>query len=455
MIGARVLVVDDEPDIRRLVKEILEDESYIVTTAENAASAREELTRVRPDLMLLDIWMPDTDGMDLLRELSENEALPCPVIMMSGHGNIETAVDALRLGAYDFIEKPVSMAKLLVTVQRALQAEQLRRENISLRRRVSGESDIIGDTSIMQDLTEDLRRVAATDSWVLINGEPGTGKAVAARYIHEHSPRSGRPLVEISLAATPRENVAVQLFGSEEQGGIIPGCFEQAAGGTLLLDEIGDLDLETQSRLSSALQERRFLRVGGRAAIAMDVRVIATTRHDLSSAVKEGRFREDLFYRLNVVPILMPPLRRHVEDVDHLCQHYLRWMVERERLPEKRMTPEAIAALKHYHWPGNIRELKNVIQRLVILGRGTEISAGEVQKALGSEPGDTGGSHSENFDQEMRLARDEFERAYLLYHLQRNGGNVTALAETSGMERTHLYRKLKQLGIYPKALKQK
>ena len=311
MIGARVLVVDDEPDIRRLVKEILEDESYIVTTAENAASAREELTRVRPDLMLLDIWMPDTDGMDLLRELSENEALPCPVIMMSGHGNIETAVDALRLGAYDFIEKPVSMAKLLVTVQRALQAEQLRRENISLRRRVSGESDIIGDTSIMQDLTEDLRRVAATDSWVLINGEPGTGKAVAARYIHEHSPRSGRPLVEISLAATPRENVAVQLFGSEEQGGIIPGCFEQAAGGTLLLDEIGDLDLETQSRLSSALQERRFLRVGGRAAIAMDVRVIATTRHDLSSAVKEGRFREDLFYRLNVVPILMPPLRRH------------------------------------------------------------------------------------------------------------------------------------------------
>jgi len=455
MIGARILVVDDEPDIRRLVKEILEDESYVITTAENAARAREALAITQPDLMLLDIWMPDTDGMELLRELSGHEQMPCPVIMMSGHGNIETAVDALRLGAYDFIEKPVSMAKLLVTVQRALQAEQLRRENISLRRRISGESDIIGSSQIMQDLEEDLRRVGATDSWVLISGEPGTGKAVAARYIHEHSARKERPLVEISLAATPRENVAVQLFGSEEEGVVVAGCFEQAAGGTLLLDEIGDLDLETQSRLISALQERRFLRVGGRTPIAMDVRMIATTRHDLSAAVKEGRFREDLFYRLNVVPIHTPPLRRRVEDIDLLCNHYLRWMVEHERLPEKRLTPDAVAVLKHYHWPGNVRELKNVIQRLVILGRSGEIGAGEVQKALGSEPGETVTGQAENFDQEMRLARDEFERAYLLYHLQRNGGNVTALAETSGMERTHLYRKLKQLGIHPKAMKQK
>jgi DNA-binding NtrC family response regulator len=247
----------------------------------------------------------------------------------------------------------------------------------------------------------------------------------------------------------------VQLFGSEEHGVIVPGCFEQANGGTLLLDEIGDLDLETQSRLISTLQERLFLRVGGRASITMDVRVIATTRHDLSIAVKEGRFREDLFYRLNVVPIQTPPLRRHAEDIDMLCEHYLRWMVEQERLPGKRLTPEALSVLKHYHWPGNVRELKNVIQRLVILGRSSEISANEVQKALGSEPGDTGTGQSENFDQEMRLARDEFERAYLLYHLERNGGNVTALAETSGMERTHLYRKLKQLGIHPKSMKQK
>lgn len=451
-----ILVVDDEPDIRRLVKEILEDESYQVTTAENGKAAIAEVERKNPDLVLLDIWMPDTDGMELLKQWAEPGPLPSPVVMMSGHGNIETAVEALRLGAYDFIEKPVSMAKLLVTVQRALQAEQLRRENLRLRQSISGASELVANSPVMKQLKEDIERVALTDSWVLISGEPGSGKAVAARYLHSQSARKDRPLIELSLAATPRENMAVQLFGSESGGAVVPGCFEQAEGGILLLDEIGDLDLDTQGRLVSALEDRRFMRVGGTSSITMDVRIVATTRHDLSARVKEGSFREDLFYRLNVVPIKVPPLREHPEDIEALCQQYISWLSEYEHLGAKDFSPAAQELMKHYFWPGNVRELKNVVQRLMILGRGGEVGEEDVRRALGFEPAD-GGSEGPtgNFEQELRLARDEFERAYLLHHLQRNNGNVSALAQISGMERTHLYRKMKQLGINPKSLKQK
>lgn len=454
---ARILVVDDEPEIRRLVKEILEDESYVVATAGSVESAISEVERGVPDLILLDIWMPETDGMELLKRWTLAGALPCPIVMMSGHGNIETAVEALRLGAYDFIEKPVSMAKLLVTIQRALQAEQLRRENVALKQRFDTVSSFLATDPVMKQLKEDIERVAATDTWVLISGEPGSGKAVAARYLHSQSSRREGPLVEVSLAATPRENIAVQLFGSEANGSIVPGNFEQAAGGVLLLDEIGDLDLEAQGRLISALEDRRFIRVGGSSAVDMDVRIVATTRHDLSTVVREGRFREDLFYRLNVVPLHVPPLREHTDDIEQLCLQYSDWLVEFEHLPRKQFTPGALARLKLYSWPGNVRELRNVIQRLVILCRSDTISESDVQQALGFEPGDSQSRFSAagNLDQDLRSARDEFEKAYLLHHLKLSGGNVSALAQAAGMERTHLYRKLKQLGVNPKMLKHK
>jgi two-component system nitrogen regulation response regulator NtrX len=454
MSAGNILVVDDEPEIRRLVKEVLEDESYQVITADGADTAQDELEKLHADLVLLDIWMPNTDGMALLQKWAESGGLPCPVVMMSGHGNIETAVEALKLGAYDFIEKPVSMAKLLVTVQRALQTENLRKENLRLKRRTETGTELIAASPAMLQLKEDIERVAPTDFWVLISGEPGSGKAIAARYLHSHSTRKNGPLVEISLAATPKENMAIQLFGSGEGENISPGSFEQAEGGILLLDEIGDLDLDTQGRLVSALEDNRFIRVGGTTVIEMNVRIVATTQHDLAAEVKAGKFREDLFYRLNVVPLKVPPLRERLEDIEPLCRQYVDWLTEFEHLPRKHFSDQAINALKRYSWPGNVRELKNVIQRLMILCRNVEINAEDVRKAIGYDLGTTE-ELAGNFDQTLRSARDEFERAYILYHLERNNGNVSALADRSGMERTHLYRKLKQLGINPKTLKNK
>ena len=454
MSAGNILVVDDEPEIRRLIKEVLEDESYQVITADSADAAQDEVNKLHTDLVLLDIWMPSTDGMELLQKWAESGRLPCPVVMMSGHGNIETAVEALKLGAYDFIEKPVSMAKLLVTVQRALQAENLRKENLRLKRRTETGTDLVAASPAMLQLKEDIERVAPTDFWVLFSGEPGSGKAVAARYLHSRSARKNGPLVEISLAATPRENMAVQLFGSGESENISPGSFEQAEGGILLLDEIGDLDLETQGRLVSALEDNRFIRVGGTSVIEMDVRIVATTQHDLAAEVRTGKFREDLFYRLNVVPLKVPPLRERPEDIEPLCRQYVEWLTEFEHLPGKHFSDQAINALKRYSWPGNVRELKNVIQRLMILCRNVEIDAEDARKAIGYELGNREELDG-NFNQTLRSARDEFERAYILYHLERNNGNVSALADRSGMERTHLYRKLKQLGINPKVLKNK
>ena len=454
MSAGNILVVDDEPEIRRLVKEVLEDESYQVITADGADTAQDELEKLHADLVLLDIWMPNTDGMALLQKWADSGGLPCPVVMMSGHGNIETAVEALKLGAYDFIEKPVSMAKLLVTVQRALQTENLRKENLRLKRRTETGTELIAASPAMLQLKEDIERVAPTDFWVLISGEPGSGKAIAARYLHSHSTRKNGPLVEISLAATPKENMAIQLFGSGEGENISPGSFEQAEGGILLLDEIGDLDLDTQGRLVSALEDNRFIRVGGTTVIEMNVRIVATTQHDLVAEVKAGKFREDLFYRLNVVPLKVPPLRERLEDIEPLCRQYVDWLTEFEHLPRKHFSDHAINALKRYSWPGNVRELKNVIQRLMILCRNVEINAEDVRKAIGYDLGTTE-ELTGNFDQTLRSARDEFERAYILYHLERNNGNVSALADRSGMERTHLYRKLKQLGINPKTLKNK
>ncbi len=454
MTGQTILVVDDEPDIREIVRDILEDEEYSVLTADSAEDARNLQQERHPDLVLLDIWMPGTDGISLLKEWASVNDLDVPVIMISGHGNVETAVEAIRYGAYDFLEKPLSTAKLLVTVDRALQSDRLRKENLRLRGRLEPAATLVGDGKVLQDLREQLTRVANTDSWVLITGEPGSGKEVVARSLHNQSPRREAEFVHVSLAAIPAQSILVQLFGSEEDGIAWRGRFEQAKGGTLFLDEVGDLDLDTQAKLLNALEESRVLRVGGQQYVDVDVRIIAATNQDLEKAVSEGRFREDLYYRLNVVPIHVPPLRDHVEDVPQLVDFYLRWMVEKEQLPYRRFTIGALNILRNYHWPGNVRELKNLIQRVLILNRGEEVDAAEIQAALSDvSTGAVRQFPSSAFDMNLREAREQFEKSYLEYHLQRFSGNVSELAQFAGMERTHLYRKLKTFGIDPKAVK--
>jgi two-component system nitrogen regulation response regulator NtrX len=456
MSGGAILVVDDEPDIRRLVQEILVDEGYAVTTAENARAARLAYDVRRPDLVLLDIWMPDTDGITLLKEWSHDRSLSIPVVMMSGHGTVETAVEAIRLGAYDFIEKPLTTAKLLITVEHALQAARLIQENLSLKHHSETVATPVGKSKAMKRLRETIERIATHDTWVLITGEPGSGKEVAARYLHSHSARRDRPFVEMSLAAIPAQNMAVELFGSESGETITPGVFEQAAGGTLFLDQIGDLDLVTQSRLLNVLEEKRFLRVGGKTPVTLDVRILAATNQDIAALVAGKRFREDLYYRLNVVPLAIPALREHREDVPELVSFYVDWMVEKERLPYRRFTTGALNLLRNHGWPGNIRELKNLVQRVLILSHGEEVTETDVAAALGAQKITVSAETipAPLFDLPLRDARDQFEKAYLEYHLKRTAGNVAEVAEIVGMERTHLYRKLKGLGIDIKGVKE-
>lgn len=450
-----ILVVDDEPDIRQVVKDVLEDEGHGVIIADGADEARQARLDHQIDLVLLDIWMPGTDGISLLKEWSQDGVPEAPVIMISGHGNVETAVEAIRYGAYDFLEKPLSTGKLLVTVKRALQSEQLRRENQSLRGRLQATSELLGKSDSMNQLRELIVRAAATDSWVLITGEPGSGKGVAARSLHMLSKRAGNQLVELSVAAIPGESLAVQLFGSEQSGGVQRGGFEEAQGGTLVLDQITDANLEVQARLLSALEDGSFLRVGGQSYIEMDARIITTTNRDLGALVDDGQFREDLYYRLNVLPIHVPPLREHVEDIPELTEFYLNWMVEKEQLPYRRFSTGALNALRYYPWPGNVRELRNLIQRLLILNKDADVSAEEVQSALGinKAQADSQWFPASVYDMPLREARDLFEKSYLKYRLAEVGGSVSELAPLVAMERTHLYRKLKSLDIDPKALK--
>lgn len=450
MSAARILVIDDEPDIRSGLSDILADEGYRVETAADADEARAQLAQGGFDLVLLDIWMPGTDGLALLREWVQAGELPQPVVMMSGHGTVETAVQATRLGAYDFIEKPIALAKLLITLERALEAQRLRQANRSLLHRAGSLFEPLGVSPVWRALLEQLESLAGREAAILLRGEAGTGKEALARWLHARSARRDQPFVTVAAGAVPDEQAALALFGSESGAVVSAGLLEQAQGGTLYLDEIAELGAELQLRLSSALERSQILRVGGRSPIGIDVRVVAASSRDLEAERAAGRLRDELYFQLNVLPLRVPALRERSEDIALLVQHFDAAFAARDGLPPRHWPEPVLERLRRHSWPGNVRELRALAQRLALLGSG-EVSLAEIEPALsgqslGAAPAVTGG-YALDLSQPLREARDGFERAYLLQQLQVAGGSVGKLAQLSGMERTHLYRKLRDLGI--------
>lgn len=441
-----ILVVDDERDIRQLVSEILEDEGYQVAMAENAASARIAIAQRKPQLILLDIWMPDTDGITLLKELADSVG---PVIMMSGHGSVESAVEATRLGAYDFLEKPLSLAKLLLTVERALETGQLQQENTGLKQQLMLELEPIGSSAIIEQTKNQLKRLSQHNTKVLLVGEAGVGKELFARYLHKNTHRREGPFIAVAVGSIAPENSAVEFFGKENQGKVYQGLLEQAQGGTLFLGEITDMDAETQTRFLSALESSSFLRVGGSESVRTDIRVIASTRASLPAEISAGRFRQDLYYLLNETMLEIAPLRARGEDVPSLLNFYIEHFINTEKLPFRRFSIAAQNYLRSYPWPGNVRELRNLVQRLLILGAGNDIELDETKKALGlnTDKPLPGTLLPEFFNFPLKEAREQFEKSYLEYHFEKTGSNVAKLAAISGIERTHLYRKLHALKI--------
>ena len=445
--GEKILVVDDELEIRNLIREILEDEGFEVATAENGAGARTLLEQFRPRLVLLDIWMPDVDGITLLKKWHESGRLTNPVIMMSGHGNIGTAVEATRLGAYDYLEKPLSIAKLTLTIKNALNASRLQRENLRLRRHSEQPHRIIGKSLPMAKLRERLNKVADLDTPVLIIGEPGTDKEAVARYLHAAGARRDSPFVSTSITAGNSEAVVNGIYGEESPGGTHSGFLDDAEGGILFIKDIADMALSAQARLQDTLKSRAYKRVNGTATIALNTRVVAATRHNLALRVRDSVFMDELYFQLNVVPINVPPLREHYEDVPDILDYFVNYFVDHEGLIYRSFTTAAQNRLRRYPWPGNTRELKNLVQRMLILGGGAAIDLDEVEAALGDTPTRRDPDRVKNLDLPLRQARENFERDYLEYQLRLANGSVSNMARNVHMERTHLYRKLKSLGI--------
>ncbi|MBX2849211.1 MAG: sigma-54 dependent transcriptional regulator [Acidiferrobacterales bacterium] len=447
---AHILVVDDEPDIRNILKDILQDEGYQVFLAENAEQARSEFRKNSPDLVLLDIWMPNEDGISVLKNWVETSQLnSTPVIMISGHGTVENAVEAVKLGAYDFLEKPLSTGKLLLCIERGLEAGSLRAENQRLKSRLQNEAPIISNSTASQELMRQVELLGPTDSWIFITGESGTGKHLVAKQIHNNSPRAKQNFIELNLAAMPSENVLQQLFGSEHNSKITVGSFEKAKGGTLFINEVLGLNIDTQNKLLSALQEQQFLRIGGSDYVELDVRVIVTTSGNPQEAVNDGLFLQDLYYRLNVIPIEVPALRQRRDDLPELINLFIEEICIKNQLDEPEFSEQALKSLYQYDWPGNVRQLRNIVQRIIVLNKNSLINEFDVESALGSDINVQTRQTDvpDYFEQEMRQAKEHFERAYLSYQLNKVSGNVSALAKNVGLERTHLYRKLKSLKI--------
>jgi len=442
-----ILVVDDEPDICSLVKEILEDEGFQVNTAANGSEANVQRESISPDLILLDIWMPDIDGISLLKQWNESEDLNSLVIMMSGHGTVETAVEATRQGAYDFLEKPLSLAKLILTVKHALERNKLQSENLRLRQYGDRTIDIIGKSKPVIKLKEQIERIANHNTPVLIIGESGTDKELVARYLHSKSERKDGPFVSVGVSGLLDDGSATELFGRESNEASYSGFLEQAEGGTLFLKDIADMDMTTQSKLHAALESRLFSHHEGIQPIKLDTRLIAATRYALDEKVVQGEFRDELFFQLNVIPLKIPPLREHFEDVPELLEFYVNYFVAQDGLNYRHFSTAAQNRLRTYSWPGNIRELKNLIQRLLILGSSDSIELEEVETSLGEQPSTRYSDDLYNFNMPLRKARERFEKAYLEYQLKQASGSVSKIAKAVGMERTHLYRKLKSLGI--------
>jgi len=444
--SARVLVVDDEAAIRRSLSGILADEGYEAALAEDGEKALAAVRERTPDAVLLDIAMPGRDGTSVLEELRRTQPA-LPVVMMSGHGTIETAVRATQLGAFDFIEKPLSLEKLLLTLRHAIEKSRLERENRELRAKSLRAHEILGDSVSMQRLREKIALAAPTPGWVLVTGENGTGKELVAKQLHLLGKRSLAPFVEVNCAAIPEELIESELFGHEKgafTGAIAQkrGRFELANGGTIFLDEIGDMSLRTQAKILRVLEERNFQRVGGTEPIEIDVRVIAATNKNLEQEIARGAFREDLYYRLNVIPFRVPPLRERREDIPGLARAFVDEACDEAGVPRKKLDPKAIAALSAYDWPGNVRELKNLVTRVVLMTPEAELQRFDLPHELHTPPEGRRKKRGA-----LEEARRDFERRFLLAKLDEHGGNISRTAEAIGIARESLSRKLRALKI--------
>lgn len=461
-----ILVIDDEESIRKSLTGALKDEGYRVSVAGSGRDGLEALRSEKPDVVLLDIWMPEMDGIETLRQI-KIESADQIVVMMSGHGNIETAVKATKLGAFDFIEKPLSLERLLVLLQNISGVQDLARENQALRKQVEKHRLLVGESPLMKQIQELIRRVAPTTGSVLITGENGTGKELVAHSIHALSPRFNKPFVEVNCAAIPEELIESELFGHEKGAftgatQLRRGKFDLANGGSLFLDEIGDMSLKTQAKILRILQEQKFERVGGSQTISVDVRIVAATNKDLKTEIQKGNFREDLFYRLNVIPFVIPPLRERIQDIPLLASHFLKTFSAAHVRGLRKISPEALQVLNAYSWPGNVRELKNLIERVVILTTELEekqpISAAvllghlkddSLTLKVDEEVAGNGGASSAtgSAGKNLRDARQEFEKDFIVKTLEENDWNISKAAQILGIERSHLHRKIKSFGI--------
>lgn len=447
-----ILIVDDEKNILQTLSPILQDEGYEISTAENGADALRLAKEEAPVVILLDIWLPDIDGVEVLKKIKEQQP-EIIVVMMSGHGTIETAVKATKLGAYDFIEKPLSMEKVSLIVKHAIDRQRLEEDNLLLRQKIAKKYELVGSSEKIEQLKEQIKITGPSSSRVLISGENGTGKELVARGIHNESPRRDKPFVEVNCAAIPDTLIESELFGHEKGAftgatAMKRGKFELSDGGTIFLDEIGDMSLATQAKVLRVLQEQEFQRVGGTKTIRVDVRVIAASNKNLKEEIKKGSFREDLYYRLNVIPLHVPPVRERKEDIPLLVGHFLMEFSREYGMKPKKISEDVIKVFQEYNWPGNVRELKNIVERLMIMTKSPVIDVSDIPKSFKSDISlqDAAEHEAKRYDS-FKDAVNDFEKEYITTILKENEWNISKTADALQLDRSHLHRKIKALDI--------